>query len=1062
MKKNRKFLNSGIIIIFALALGFYNLPGDLQKQIFPPTPSQISDSKISLGLDLQGGSQLDYKIDLRKVPEKDHQNIIDGVMNVINKRVNSLGVSEPNIYTSNVGDERHLIVELAGIKDLEQAKQVVGKTIQLEFKERRLTPDPDHANKVKINAQNLLNKAKTGDFKVLGQEEAQAKPSQVFYTETPEYIFTDQIPQDIAQELSKVQPGTVIDKLIETSGEYTVDSTSGQLVQQTGYNIIKLIDKQNVDRQIKTPKTIKVAHILVTSKGAQKADASITRSDEEAKKLADEIVQKIKNGEKFEDLAKTYSDDKSNKEKSGVLDGPVTGKGDYVKEFEDAAVALNNAGENTQAVKTDFGYHIIKALDVQAAKDETRKEDQLKYARLFMSTADDPWIETKLNGEQFIRADVAFSNTYSPHVEINFNSEGGKLFEEITARNIGKQVAIFVGGEMVSTPEVNEKISGGKAIINGNFTVNDAQELARDLNTGAIPAPIILAGQYSIGASLGQEALDKSLYAGLLGFILVAIFMILFYRLPGLIASVALFIYSVILLFLIKSALPLFIALPIAIAVFIYLIMRALNSRESGPEKLISFGVICFILFFLTLLLSSPIVMTLAGIAGVILSIGMAVDANILIFERVKEELYAGRSLASAIEIGFDRAWSSIRDSNFSSLITCAILFYFGSSIIQGFAFNLAAGILVSMFTATTITRTLLNLTIDTKLEKNLWLFGIGKKRERNFSIVQNRKIWYIISTVLFVTSILSIPVLGLKLGLDFTGGTLMELNIEKKPTMEELNKALSEAQTKINEQKSSTQVPANTATPSAPQLSATEENAKMDLGTVHIVPSEGNYIIKTKHITTEDHDALITELKQKLGALEEKRFQTVGATVGQSMQYKALLAVVVASIMIVLYIAMAFRKVPKSIGKWRFGLSAIVALLHDVVIMIGVYVVLGQFLGLEIDALFITALLTIMGFSIHDTIVVFDRIREKLKTQKRDETFEDISNQALNETVVRSFNTSFTVFLSLLALVIFGAENIRYFNLALLIGIVCGTYSSVFIASPILVDWVNYSKNKQ
>lgn len=206
----------------------------------------------------------------------------------------------------------------------------------------------------------------------------------------------------------------------------------------------------------------------------------------------------------------------------------------------------------------------------------------------------------------------------------------------------------------------------------------------------------------------------------------------------------------------------------------------------------------------------------------------------------------------------------------------------------------------------------------------------------------------------------------------------------------------------------------------------------------------------------------MIPDLKKTLGDFEETRFTTVGPTVGESLRYRAFFAVGFASLMIVLYIAFAFRKVPKHVGQWRFGVSAIIALLHDLGIMVGIYVYFGVFFGTEIDALFITAMLTVMGFSVHDTIVVFDRIREKLKYQKRDETFAEVANQAVNETIARSINTSFSVFLTLLALAIFGADSVRFFVLALMVGIVAGTYSSIFVASPILVDWQEYAKNQK
>ncbi len=1071
--KNRNLLYMGIIIAVALLLGFINLPAESQTKLFPLTPKFISDNKVNLGLDLQGGSQLDYKIDLRKVPTTDQKSVVDGILSVINKRVNSLGVAEPNIYTSDVGDEKHLIVELAGIKDLEEAKKIVGKTIQLEFKERKQGPaDPKEAEIVKQNAQTLLEKVKKGqDLKVLGQEDAQSNPGKVTFTDSAEFKFKDQLPQNIADVLATLKPGQVADKLLDNSGSMTVDET-GNVVPLSGYHIIKLTETGTQERQIDTPRSVKVSHILVAYKGAQRAGAEITRTEEEAKKRTEEALAKLKAGGKIEELAKEYSDDPGSKDTAGILETPaVSGKGSYVKEFEDAAVALKTVGELSPVVKGPFGFHIIKADAVTEAKTEKKSEAQYKYIDTFFSAMPDPWKETGLNGQQFVHADVEFNQSYNPYVSIQFNDEGAKLFDEITARNIGKPLAIFVGGQLISAPNVNERISGGKAQISGSFTMEESSNLARDLNTGAIPAPVILVGQYTIGATLGQDALNKSLWAGLIGFALVALFMIVYYRLPGLLATLALGVYSMILIFLIKIALPLVLALGISIVIFVFLLSTILKNKEGAAEKTIALLLACFILFFMTFLLSTSVVMTLAGIAGVVLSIGMAVDANILIFERVKEELRDGRSLGSAIEVGFDRAWNSIRDSNFSSLITCGILFYFGSSIIQGFAFNLAAGILVSMFTAITITKTFLNALISTKLAQKIWLFGTPKKKEKKLiPVVQNRKIVYIISAVMIIVSLLGLPISGLKMGLDFTGGALIELKLPQGVTIEKVKESLVKAEPVINEQigkafaaaNISTQTQQNATTSKDAASTLSSEQEKVTLADARIISTDNGVIIKTKHISAEAHDILMTELKKSLGNIEENRFSSVGPTVGTSMQYKAVMAVILASLMIILYIAFAFRKVPKFIGKWRFGTTAIIALLHDLMIMMGVYIYLGMFFGVEVDALFITALLTILGFSVHDTIVVFDRIREKLRFQRRDETFEQIANQAVNETIVRSINTSLSVLLTLMALVIFGSESIRFFVLSLAVGVVAGTYSSIFVATPLLVDWHNYSKNKK
>ena len=1105
--KNRKFLHIGIIILAALFLGFFDLPAETQSKLVPFAPEQITQSKIHLGLDLQGGAQLDYKIDLRNVPEDQKKNIVDGILSIINKRVNNLGVSEPNIYTSDIGEEKHILVELAGIQDLEEAKTIVGKTIQLEFKElKENKDDPELEQKVKTQAQELLDKViQGGDLKVLGQEEEQANPGKVFYMETEEFKYKDEVSTQIADKLFELDQGQITDSLIEDTGSYTVDASGNLVPGPKGFHILEITEKRNYDRTTEYPRGVVVRHILIGHKDAENRTEKVTRTQEEAKTRIEEVMSKIEQGEDFAELAKEYSDDPGSKENGGLYENPVTAGGEeYVKEYEDAAVALEKTGEISDIIETPFGYHILRAEEIQEARTETKTEPQIKYIDVYYSAAPDPWASTELDGRHFIRADVEFTQTMSPYISILFDDEGAKLFEELTRKNVGKPIAIFVGGQQVSAPNVNEVIAGGSAQITGQFTLEEANEMARDLNTGAIPAPITLAGQYSIGATLGQSALSSSINAGLLGLLLVIIFMILYYRLPGFIASVSLTIYAAILIFLIKVSLPIIFSLIGSVVLFAILILGIMNNRESTVEKAISAVLACFVLFFITFVLATPIVLTLAGIAGVILSIGMAVDANILIFERIKEELRDGRSLGAAIEVGFDRAWSSIRDSNFASLITCAILFYFGSSIIQGFAFNLAAGILVSMFTAITITKTFLEGASHTQMGKVLWLFGgRGKKNKKILPIISKRKFFYILSSTLILITLIGLPIFGLKLGLDFTGGTLMELKFEEQIDAKTIKSAIDESQQTINEKltasheekmneqetlqnnvsiadesteqdatadettdtdpKNTADTDANDQVEASPvQPTLTTEKEQVDLSKSQVVPSENRFLIKTPHISAEAHDYLIEELKIKLGAFEESRFSTVGPTVGQSLQQKAIFAVLIAAVMIVLYIALAFRRVPRYIGKWRFGVSAIIALIHDLAIMLGVYIFLGIFLNVEIDALFITAMLTVLGFSVHDTIVVFDRIREKLKYQKRDETFGDVANQALNETLARSINTSLSTLFVLGTLFFLGVASIKFFVLSLIVGIISGTYSSIFVATPILIDWQNYIRRKK
>ncbi len=1084
----KKYLSWKLIavLVVTLILGFFDLPAATQQSIIPFAPDSFTNTKMHLGLDLQGGSQLDYKIDLRKVPEADQEDIINGVLEVIERRVNALGVAEPNIYTSEIAGEYHIVVELAEtatisqedvdtylgkektvseltddekkLVSLEKAKATVGKTILLEFKEEKGEIDLQEKDEIKTDAQTALNRIKEGeDFTVVGQEEMQAFPGKVSY-DTSEYIYKGDLLSTFGDKLQTMSVGDYYKDLVEVGGQFTIDE-SGNAVEATGLAILKLADTAE---EIKDEKSVEVSHILLSYKDATSADASITRSEEDAYLLAKDLMTQLEEGADFATLAQEYSNDPSNKDAGGRLDAPVTGNGTYEFDFEDAALALENAGDLSKITKTQFGYHVIKANKI--ATDVT--ETQYKYETITYSLVPDPWKDAGLTGKHFVRADVQLDNFYQPYVSIQFDDEGADLFEEITKRNVGKKLAIFVGGDLISAPTVNDAIAGGSAIITGQFTTDEAKELARDLNTGAIPAPIVLTGEYTIGATLGHEALSKSLMAGAIGLILILLFMPFYYRVPGLLADASLIVYAAIFLFLLKSQLPLGVALAAAVVIFGFLIVRIVNNKDSGWEKLVSFVLACAGFFFLTFLLKTGVVMTLAGVAGIILSIGMAVDANILIFERFKEELKTGKTYTQAVQVGFEKAWSAIRDSNFSTLLICAILFTFGSSIIKGFAFTLAAGILVSMFTAITITRLLMNSMAGKKLTQEPKKLGIREKKATNFQFIQKSKIWMTISGILIAISLFSTIAFGLNLGLDFTGGTLMEFKFTEEVTKDTLEGSLNEiaeeltnkstpVEDKANETSESSEITESSTTALTAQLNEDQELGEIDLSGMKVIPSgDNNFVVKTKYLTSSNHDLLVTMMEERLPEFTEPRFTTIGPTIGATILSSAIKAIIFAIIIIVFYVAFAFRKIPKEISPWRFGACAIAALLHDVIIITGLFVILGQFFNVEIDALFVTALLTVFGYSVNDTIVIFDRIRDNLIKQEPGEKLEDIANKSLNQTFTRSMNTSLSTLFTLVAVLFLGSPSIFYFVLALTAGTIIGTYSSIFTATPLLVMW--------
>lgn len=398
--------------------------------------------------------------------------------------------------------------------------------------------------------------------------------------------------------------------------------------------------------------------------------AVIRAQNDSTKSKAQGLLDQLKAGGDFDTLAKENSQDPGSKDAGGDL-GEVT-KGETVAEFDD--VVFNKAEVGTiypELVETSFGWHIIR---VDERTDTSAKVHHILLQKLSETapTTGTNYVSTGLTGEQLSRADVVFDqNTGLPTVSLTFNAEGNEMFAKITRENVDKTIAIYLDGSIISAPVVQQEITSGQAIISGTFTLDEAKELAQRLNAGALPVPISLVSQQNIGPTLGQASIERSLFAGVLGLIMLSIFMVVYYRLPGALAVVALMIYSLIVLAVFKLW---------------------------------------------------PVTLTLAGIAGFILSIGMAVDANVLIFERLKEELRSGKPIRQSIDEGFARAWFSIRDSNSSSLITCLILYWFGSSLIRGFAITLAIGIAVSMFSAITITRNFLSFV----RMKNMWWYGVN------------------------------------------------------------------------------------------------------------------------------------------------------------------------------------------------------------------------------------------------------------------------------------------------------------------------------------------------
>ncbi|HRY36448.1 MAG TPA: protein translocase subunit SecD [Candidatus Magasanikbacteria bacterium] len=625
----------------------------------------LPDNGFNLGLDLRGGAHLIYQADTSNIAEKDKAGSVEGVRDVIERRVRGgLGVAEPLVQTTRVGEEYRVIVELPGVTDVNQAIKMIGETPVLAFKEqntegqREMTADETkQMNEYNKAAEKKINQALT-DLRKITFVEAVNRYSEDLESKNNSgnigFISEDAQPEIYAW--AKTAKTGVNSRVIKS-----VD----------GYNIVKKISEKDGDVQVNA------AHLLICYTGATNCDSQNYPTKEDALKKIQEIKQQA-TVSGFADLVKQYSTEPGAADRGGDLGWFK--KGDMVPDFENAVFAMQK-GQISDVVETPFGFHLIYKKD-----EKTPKEYEI--ARIFVNTKDktdfvppaDEWKDTGLSGKQLKRAEVVSdSRTGQVQVSLQFDTDGAKLFGDLTTRNVGKPVAIFLDGQPISVPKVNEPIKDGSAVISGEFTWEEARLLAQRLNSGALPVPVELISQQKVDATLGADSLTSSFKAGLVGLMLIILFMILYYRWPGIVSVFSLVIYG-----------------SITLALF----------------KLLG------------------VTLTLSGIAGFILSVGMAVDANVLVFERLKEELKNKKTLTTAMEEAFIRAWSSIRDSNITTLISCVFLIWLGTGFVQGFAVTLAIGVLVSMFTAVTITRILCRFSFAWfKPEGNIFFLGFDKKQ---------------------------------------------------------------------------------------------------------------------------------------------------------------------------------------------------------------------------------------------------------------------------------------------------------------------------------------------
>ena len=582
-----------------------------------------------------------------------------------------------------------------------------------------------------------------------------------------------------------------------------------------------------------------------------------------------------------------------------------------------------------------------------------------------------------------------------PYVDMAMNAEGSKVWARLTADNIDKQIAIVLDGMVYSYPQVHGEITGGRSQITGHFTQQEADDLANVLKSGKLPAPATIVQEQVVGPSLGSESIRSGVISFVVAFILVLLYMLIFYRGAGVAANIAL---------------------------------------------------LCNVLFLFGTLVSFGAVLTLPGIAGLILTLGMAVDANVIIYERIKEELRAGKAMRLAISEGYKNAYSAIIDGNLTTIITGIVLFIFGTGPVQGFATTLVIGIITSMITSIFITR----LIFESRLTKKKNITFANKFTENflqntKIDFVGKRKIAYIVSGLLCLICIVSISTKGFTYGVDFTGGRTYVVRFDTSVNVENIREAASEefgGSVEVKQFGGESQVKITT------KYMIEDSSIETD----QLVDGMLYNALKGFFANPLTYDEFISTLENPNGIISSDK---VGPTIANDMKRNAILAVVIALFAIFLYIALRFKN-------WTWGMGGVVALAHDTILTVGFFSLFtGLFpFNLDVDQTFIAAVLTIIGYSINDNVVIFDRIREyKYIHIKRD--IKTNVNEALNSTLSRTVNSAGSTLVVVIAIALFGGEVIRGMAVALIVGIIVGTYSSVFIGTPVMYDLSNRQDKK-
>jgi SecD/SecF fusion protein len=856
----------------------------------------IATEKTVLGLDLKGGVELVYKGE--PTPQLPHvtQAALQRAVNVMENRVNQLGVTQPQIQTE--GNDL-IDVQLPDVKNVAQAESEVGTTAQLFFYD--------------WEANALTPSGQTAGSGLLAQD-----PSSV---------------------------------LISQAGGGIPGSSSSTAGAMSFYAAVKLASKQPYS-PAKDAARLGSEYYLLGDPGSSACKAYYAALQTKPQAGVHCLINSLQ-----------------------ILPGTSHAHG--IQQLEQGLSKAETTGAQVLVVKQ--GTVVLEASPSNFNKWPPFGSPDTGYYVLRDRVA--------LNGSEITNPEQGTDSTTSePDVTFGFTGQGATAFQNVTAKIAQRgqldalgssknfqHFAIALDNRLVTVPEIDYTQyqdgipSSGGSEISGSFTINAAQQLAQELRLGALPIKLVKISESQVSSTLGSQALHDGLIAGLIGLVIVIVFLLVFYRVLGLIAVTGLFAYGI---------------------------------------------------YFYALIKLIPITMTLAGIAGLILTIGVAADANIVIFERVKEEIRAGRSVRQGIVTGYRKGLTAIIDANVVTIKTAFILFVLATSDVKGFAFTLGIGVIVSLFTAVLATQAILMTLGDSKTIQSPSALGAGgSKRTWRFDFMGSSRYFFSMSGVILLVGALAIGGRGLNLGIDFTSGTQISFGLERPASVNQIK----------------------TLVQGVGGGDATVQAVKGDKAL-----GANGFQVSSRYLAGSHYTKLRNEIEDKYGIRGgENAFNStsVGPTFGSTVTKSAVIAIIVSLLIISLYVALRFD--------WKFALPVLIALMHDILISVGVYALTGRVVTTDTVA----AILTILGYSMYDTIIVFDRVRENIPRMPR-AAFSQIVNRSMSEVLTRSIATTSCTLIPIAALLLFGGSELKDFAFALLIGVASGAYSSIFIASPVLTHW--------